>query len=181
MNPKIMKLRGELEKNKGKISDLQGRNRELEKQIRELEDTDIIGMVRELLTSFADEPLAPDNEAYASLKSTLNSLEYSPSHPRYLGTDAEEFERIAYRLDGREYFAGPNTGGLFPQTLQAVHSNMTDSCALKSGIRTFIYTYTKRMSAICSYFATTARLNTARQPCAGKGSLSPRGAAGSWT
>ena len=32
MNPKIMKLRGELEKNKGKISDLQGRNRELEKQ-----------------------------------------------------------------------------------------------------------------------------------------------------
>ena len=27
MNPKIMKLRGELEKNKGKISDLQGRNR----------------------------------------------------------------------------------------------------------------------------------------------------------
>ena len=47
MNPKIMKLCGELEKNKGKISDLQGRNRELEKQIRELEDTDIIGMVRE--------------------------------------------------------------------------------------------------------------------------------------
>ena len=47
MNPKIMKLRGELEKNKIKISDLQGRNRELEKQIRELEDTDIIGMVRE--------------------------------------------------------------------------------------------------------------------------------------
>ena len=47
MNPKIMKLRGELEKNTGKISDLQGRNRELEKQIRELEDTDIIGMVRE--------------------------------------------------------------------------------------------------------------------------------------
>lgn len=47
MNPKIMKLRGELEKNKSKISDLQGRNRELEKQIRELEDTDIIGMVRE--------------------------------------------------------------------------------------------------------------------------------------
>ena len=43
MNPKIMKLRGELEKNKCKISDLQGRNRELEK----LEDTNIIGMVRE--------------------------------------------------------------------------------------------------------------------------------------
>ena len=47
MNPKITKLRTEFEKNKRKISDLQGRNRELEKQIRELEDTDIIGMVRE--------------------------------------------------------------------------------------------------------------------------------------
>jgi len=45
--PENYELRGELEKNKGKISDLQGRNRELEKQIRELEDTDIIGMVRE--------------------------------------------------------------------------------------------------------------------------------------
>jgi len=47
MNPKILKLRGELEKNKEKISGLQSRCRELEKQIRELEDTDIIGMVRE--------------------------------------------------------------------------------------------------------------------------------------
>ena len=105
------------------------------------------GMVRELLTSFADEPLAPDNEAYASLKSTLNSLEYSPSHPRYLGTDAEEFERIAYRLDGREYFAGPNTGGLFPQTLQAVHSNMTDSVTMlrfeKRDKDLYLYIYEK--------------------------------------
>ena len=32
---------------KAKSLNLQGRNRELEKQIRELEDTDIIGMVRE--------------------------------------------------------------------------------------------------------------------------------------
>ncbi len=47
MNPKIQKLRMELAKNKGKISELQAKNRELEKQIRELEDTDIIGMVRE--------------------------------------------------------------------------------------------------------------------------------------
>ena len=47
MNPKIMKLRGELEKNKGKISDLQGCNRELEKQFVSWRNTDIIGMVRE--------------------------------------------------------------------------------------------------------------------------------------
>lgn len=47
MNPRITKLRTELEKNRSKIIDLQSRNRDLEKQIRELEDTDIIGMVRE--------------------------------------------------------------------------------------------------------------------------------------
>lgn len=47
MNPKIPRLRAELEKNKEKISELQAKNRELEKQIRQLEDTDIIGMIRE--------------------------------------------------------------------------------------------------------------------------------------
>lgn len=47
MNPKINKLRTELEKNNGKIAALQAKNKELEKQIRELENLDIIGMVRE--------------------------------------------------------------------------------------------------------------------------------------
>lgn len=47
MNPKINKLRTELEKNNGKIAALQVKNKELEKQIRELENLDIIGMVRE--------------------------------------------------------------------------------------------------------------------------------------
>ena len=46
MNPKIQKLRAELEKNNEKISKLQSRNTEIKQQIRELEDTDIIGMVR---------------------------------------------------------------------------------------------------------------------------------------
>ena len=46
MNPEILKLRGELEKNKEKISGLQSRCRELEKQIRELENMEILGMVR---------------------------------------------------------------------------------------------------------------------------------------
>ena len=36
LNPKIKKLRGELDKNKSKISDLQARNRDIEKQIKEL-------------------------------------------------------------------------------------------------------------------------------------------------
>ena len=46
MNPKIQKLRAELDKNNEKIVKLQSRNTEIKQQIRELEDTDIIGMVR---------------------------------------------------------------------------------------------------------------------------------------
>ena len=47
MNPKINTLRAEVEKNNGKIAALQAKNKEREKQIRELENTDIIGMVRD--------------------------------------------------------------------------------------------------------------------------------------
>jgi len=47
MNPKLQKLRAELDKNTEKISKLQSRNVELKKQIQELENIDIIGMVRE--------------------------------------------------------------------------------------------------------------------------------------
>ena len=46
MNPKIQKLRNELDKNLDKIRKLEARNAELKQQIRELEDVDIIGMVR---------------------------------------------------------------------------------------------------------------------------------------
>ncbi len=47
MNPKITKLRGELNKNNEKIAGLQAKNREIERQLRELENAEIIGMVRE--------------------------------------------------------------------------------------------------------------------------------------
>lgn len=45
MNTKINKLRGELSKNKNKISELQSRNREIERQITELENNDILELV----------------------------------------------------------------------------------------------------------------------------------------
>ena len=45
MNAKINKLRGELSKNKNKISELQSRNRESERQITELENNDILELV----------------------------------------------------------------------------------------------------------------------------------------
>lgn len=45
MNAKINKLRGELTKNKNKISELQSRNREIERQITELENNNILELV----------------------------------------------------------------------------------------------------------------------------------------
>lgn len=47
MNRKIEKLRRERGKNCEEISALQGRNKEIDGQITELENTDIIGIVRE--------------------------------------------------------------------------------------------------------------------------------------
>ena len=47
MNPKIQKLKSEREKNDRKISALRERNKQIDERITELENTDIIGMVRE--------------------------------------------------------------------------------------------------------------------------------------
>ena len=48
MNPKIDKLKVARSKNSDKIAALQERNRKLDEQIMKLENTDIIGMVREI-------------------------------------------------------------------------------------------------------------------------------------
>ena len=47
INPKLQKLQSELEKNEKKIESLQNRNKELRQQITALENTTIIGMVRD--------------------------------------------------------------------------------------------------------------------------------------
>ncbi len=78
MNPKIAKLRTEFDKNKKKISDLQGRNRELEKQIRELEDTDIIGMVRE--NGMTMEQFAEMFRRMQAAPAPITSEQEEPSH-----------------------------------------------------------------------------------------------------
>ena len=71
MNPKIQKLRNELDKNLDKIRKLEARNTELKQQIRELEDVDIIGMVRAMGLSTEElaklirknpDPITPDKE-----------------------------------------------------------------------------------------------------------------------
>ena len=48
MNPKIIKIDEEHEKNSKKIAKLQERNRELEKMRLEIENTDILGLVRSM-------------------------------------------------------------------------------------------------------------------------------------
>ena len=46
MNPKIKKLRAELEKNNEKMEKLQVRNAELQQQLQEAENMEILGIVR---------------------------------------------------------------------------------------------------------------------------------------
>lgn len=47
MNPKIKKLREEKEKNQSRITRLQHRNKVIDEKVIELENTEIIGLVRE--------------------------------------------------------------------------------------------------------------------------------------
>ncbi len=47
MNKKILKLRVERSKNDEKVAELLTRNKEIDDEIMELENTDIIGIVRE--------------------------------------------------------------------------------------------------------------------------------------
>lgn len=47
MNPKVVKLKDEREKNCSKIASLQARNKKIDADILSIENTDIIGMVRE--------------------------------------------------------------------------------------------------------------------------------------
>ena len=47
MNPKVVKLKEEREKNCSKIASLQARNKKIDADILSIENTDIIGIVRE--------------------------------------------------------------------------------------------------------------------------------------
>ena len=47
MNPKVVKLKEEREKNCSKIASLQARNKKIDADILSIENTDSIGMVRE--------------------------------------------------------------------------------------------------------------------------------------
>ena len=64
MNKKVVKLRAERANNDDKIATLQSRNEEIDRQIIELENTDIIGMVRE-------SGLTPDKSGFATRRANL--------------------------------------------------------------------------------------------------------------
>ena len=66
MNPKVAKLKEEREKNCEKIAALQARNKKIDVSITEIENTDIIGMVR-------DFDLSPDQ-----LMELLRAMKKSP-------------------------------------------------------------------------------------------------------
>lgn len=66
MNPKINKLKAEKEKNLRKIAEMTARNDEIDAQVMELENTDIIGIVRE--NGVSPEQLA---ELIRSLKNNI--------------------------------------------------------------------------------------------------------------
>lgn len=93
---------------------------------------------------FAEGPLYPllkatfwaaSSDAYpedarhdAALNEYCRSLVFSPSLPEPVsgeGMPGQPFETLLSLLDGREYKLENNTGGLFPQMLQAVHGNYT--------------------------------------------------------
>ncbi len=81
--------------------------------------------IKELFSGVTQQLLPRDESACAALEKALSSLVFKPAAGAGLGTDKAEFSRIAELLDGREYVLADNTGGLFPQTVQAVHGNYT--------------------------------------------------------
>ncbi len=76
MNPKINKLRTEREKNSTKIKKLTARNEEIDQEITSLENTDIIGIVRNF-------GLSPDQLAaliQASKKAAMIPVQEKEEH-----------------------------------------------------------------------------------------------------
>ncbi|MBR2895738.1 MAG: DUF4315 family protein [Oscillospiraceae bacterium] len=84
MNPKVVKLKEELEKNSEKIVKLQARNKTIKTTIIEIENTDIIGMVRdyglspdqlmELLRELKQTPI-PEDSVGTMKRTEVNTLE----------------------------------------------------------------------------------------------------------
>lgn len=75
MNPKVIKLREEREKNVRKITSLQTRNKKIDADILSIENTDIIGMVREY-------GFSPDQLMELILTAKKNPIPTSAAHSK---------------------------------------------------------------------------------------------------
>lgn len=80
MNPKVVKLKDEREKNCEKITALQARNKKIDEMVLKIENTDIIGMVREL-------SLSPDD-----LAALLAAVKRNPAAQFNSGTDTDKYD-----------------------------------------------------------------------------------------
>ncbi len=84
------------------------------------------GLVRTSFWAADADPLPEDERHCSRLRDYTSSLRFSPPLPEsYLKRDMSLYQELVSALDGREYKLENNTGGLFPQMLQAVHGNYT--------------------------------------------------------
>ena len=84
MNPRVVKLREEREKNVAKIASLQARNKKIDADIIKIENTDILGMVHEF-------GLSPD-ELYALITAAKKNPIPSVSQTETIETEEENSE-----------------------------------------------------------------------------------------
>lgn len=86
----------------------------------------ILDMLRATFWGAEDEAFPEAPALCERLQAYTDSLEFSPALPsRFSENEVSQWEAMLETLDGREYRLGNNTGGLFPQMLQAVHGNYT--------------------------------------------------------
>lgn len=83
MNPKVEKLREERAKNCAKIERLTARNKAIDETVRSLENSDIIGLVRE-------QGLTPDE--LARLLATLQAAPLPVNNPKMNKEESHESE-----------------------------------------------------------------------------------------
>ena len=98
MNPKIIKIDEEHEKNSKKIAKLQERNRELEKMRLEIENTDILGLVRSM-------GLTTDE-----LAALLNGARLKQDESSHEQTDTQNEGQNCEQNNGQENYGQENFG-----------------------------------------------------------------------
>ena len=97
MNPKVVKINAELDKNTAKIARLQARNKDLERQRTELENTYIIGLVRNV-------GLTPGQLA-ALIKGMVpaaQDVEETPDGVENTGNGVEDTDAESWEDEGEE-------------------------------------------------------------------------------